>query len=127
MSKTKRQEALEVTIDNELVGLFGTISKVLLWMFVKLFRLVKYYKQEDGIKKFWYALVAIILAVPGFLLDVLVNEAVGRMKFREQYEFGTLSNTIQRVINAGPMAENYDFAKQIAVVLNDNDEGHIKL
>lgn len=127
MSKEARLKKLKLTMENELVGTFETLARVLLWMFIKLFKVVEYYKQTSGLEKVWYIFVAIVLFIPGIVLDVGVNEAIGRLKWRDQYEFGTLSQTIQRVMNAGPQAENYDFAKQIAVVLNDYDPGHIKL
>lgn len=128
MSKAEQLQALIQKIDEVIPSPIRRIAtKIMLWLFIKGFRIKKYFKEaENKFVKFWYIILAIPLFLHGYILDVLINETVGKDQFGIHYERGTLSETIQRVVDAGPDAENYAFAVQVGTILNDHDANHIK-
>ncbi len=125
MSKKARLDALNKELDNKLEGFRKYAAKLLLWMFIKGFKIKRYFSEESNIlKKIGYVLVAIPLFKNGYVLDVAVNQMVAQEFFGKNYEFGTLTATLWRVKKEGEKAKGYVFAMQICEVLNDYDEGH---
>ncbi len=125
MSKSQRLADLNDTLDIVLSGVYNLDAKLLLIQFVKGFKIISYRKEAKGIRRAWYTFIAVPLLIDGYIRDVRVNSTTGKKLFPEQYKFGTLTATVQRVVDAGPVY-NYDLAVQIGKVLNDYDEGHIK-
>ena len=125
MSKKARLDALNKKLDVELEGVRKYMAKILLWMFIKGFKIKRFFGEEDNIlKKIGYIIIAIPLFSYGYILDVCVNQAVGPQFFGRNYGFGTLTATLWRVKKEGKAAKGYAFAMQICEVLNDYDESH---
>ena len=126
MSKSDRLEALKETLDEVLPDtLMNYDARVMLFTFIKGFKILRYRKDSKGWAKVWYTIIAIPMFFDGYIRDVRVNSTTGKKLFPEQYQFGTLTATIQRVVTSTGN-KNYDLAMQIAEVLNDYDPGHIK-
>lgn len=131
MSKSVRLEALRDKIDEVIPSYLQPDVKVMLWQFIKGFKIKRYREESTGLKRFWYTLIAVPLFVDGFIRDVRVNSTAGKYLFKE-YSRGdrkyaglsTLTGTLWRVKAAGKKAPNYDMAVQICEVLNDYDENH---
>ena len=133
MSKSDRLEALKETLDKVLPNtLMNYDARVMLFTFIKGFKILRYRKDSKGWAKAWYTFIAVPMFIDGYIRDVRVNSTTGKLLFgdfsiKDKY-FGlsTLTGTLQRVIDSGSKAENYDLACQIGIVLNDYDPGHIK-
>ena len=52
-------------------------------MFIKGFKIKAYYKDSTGLARAWYILVALPLFLYGYILDVLINQTVGKDFFGE--------------------------------------------
>ena len=127
MGKKERIEALKDRLDKVLPNVAENMdAKVMLWTYVKGFKILSYRKESTGLAKAWYTFIAMPMFIDGYIRDVRVNSTSGKKLFPDYYKFGTFTATIQRVIDAGIGAPSYVFAVQIADVLNDYDPGHIK-
>lgn len=125
MSKQIRLNDLRKCIDDTIDNTFRRIAtKVLLWMFIKGFKIKAYYEDATGLAKAWYIFIALPLFIYGYILDVLVNQTVGKDQFGDAWEFGTLTATMWRVKKLGPKAKGYVFAVKICLVLSDYHKGH---
>lgn len=138
--KSDRLQALNKRIDTILDPPYSHQAKLLLWQFVKVFKIKKHYEQETNwIKKAWYLLVGIPLAVDGFIRDVQLNSVLGPRLFPKSYvKFGPLTSTLNRVLKSEPNTAStrihrkygvikngqYLMAVQICEVLNDYDPNH---
>lgn len=125
MSKSDRLRTLTQKIDEVIDSTIRRIAtKIMLWMFIKGFKIKRYYKDSTGFTRAWYIFIAIPLFLYGYTLDVAINQTVGKDQFGEAYEFGTLTATLWRVRKLGPDAKGFMFMVQICQVLSDYDSGH---
>ena len=125
MSKSARLTALKSKIDEVIKSpIRRFFTKVLLWMFIKGFKIKAYYKDATGLARAWYIFIALPLFLYGYVLDVCINQTVGKKQFGDAWEFGTLTATMWRVKKLGSEAQGYDFSVQICLVLSDYDPGH---
>ena len=132
MSKSERLHALIDKINEVIPSYLQPDVKTMLWQFVKGYKIKAYREEATGIKRAWYTIIAVPLFIDGFIRDVRVNSTAGKYLFgsysigdRKYAGLSTLTGTIQRIVDAGPEAPNYELAVQIGTVLNDYDEGHI--
>lgn len=131
MGKAEKLAALQDAMDEALPNtLMNYDARVMLFTFIKGYKILRYRKDSKGWIRAWYTLIAVPMFIDGFIRDVRVNSTTGKKLFgdlsiKDKY-FGlsTLTGTLIRVKAGGPSAQNYDLAVQICKTLNLYDPGH---